>query len=438
MFGILRPCRHSLSDGLAEEWMSHLCGLCLALRDGHGQMSRMATNHDGLVVSVLATAQSRERSGSRMAGPCPLRGMRSARVAEGSGADLAATVSLMLASAKVRDHIEDGDGAFARPGVRAVAGRVARRWQQGARTSGEGLGFDGAALALVVDRQREVEREAGEGTDVLTVTAPTEEATAEAFAHTAILTDRPTNHAALHEAGRLFGRIAHLLDAVEDRKEDLEKGAWNPLTATGTGLDRARELCDDAVLGVSLALDEAEFTDDRLVRALLVTELGKAVDRTFSHAGYHGHPGHQGHPGQHGHPGHQGHPQGHPGHAHGPHQGHGAGGHHGHGHGAPGGHGHGGGPGHTGGGGGRRDKGHDESGGCCSGCSCSTPALESPPRRRGPLMGCAAALLMCCTCQFCCRDPHPGPWSGEPRRSWCDYCECCTCCNCCQCCSCCE
>ncbi|MDT0329990.1 DUF5685 family protein [Nocardiopsis lambiniae] len=422
MFGILRPCRHTLPDGLAEEWMSHMCGLCLALRDDHGQASRIATNYDGLVVSVLTAAQAPEQAGTRRAGRCPLRGMRGARVADGAGAHLAAAVSLMLASAKITDHIEDGDGLYARRGVRALAGRVAERWRRGATASGDGLGLDGSALLAVIDRQRDIELSAGPGTDVLTVTAPTEEATGEAFAHTAVLAGRPANAAPLREAGRLFGRVAHLLDAVEDLEEDRARGAWNPLTVTGTDLDRARDLCDGAVLGVRLALAEAVFTEDRLVRALLVRELGRAVERTFSRAGHHphGHPGRYGHPPGHGHPGHHGadHPHGRrdrhrdggTGHAGGP------------------------GPGHPGGG---DSGGHDKGGGSCR-CSCQTPDLRHPPRRRGPIIGCAVALFMCCTCQFCCRDPHPGPWTGEPRSSWCDICECCDCPGCEHCCCCCD
>ena len=450
VFGILRPCRHTLADGLAEEWMSHMCGLCLALRDDHGQASRMATNYDGLVVSVLTAAQSKECAGTRTAGRCPLRGMRSAEVSDGSGAHLAASVSLLLASAKITDHIEDGDGLYGRRGVRALAGRVAERWRRGAQESGAGLGFDGAALVAVVDRQREVELAAGPGTDVLAVTRPTEDATGEAFAHTAVLAGRPANVEPLREAGRLFGRVAHLLDAVEDREEDAAGGAWNPITATGTDLRRVRELCDDAVLGVGLALREAEFDDDRLVRALLERELHRAVERAFAHGGYpgqgHGHPGH-GHPGQ-GHPG-QGYPgQGHPGQGHG-YQGQGYGQH---GHpphqqqrrrredhtdagGGYGGSGDGFGDGFGGGSGGGHGSGGDKDGGkCCGSCSCGTPRQEYPPRKRGVFAGCAVALFMCCTCQFCCRDPHPGPWTGSPRSSWCDCCECCNCCDDCTCC----
>src|SRR5699024_5904302 len=47
----------------------------------------------------------------------------------------------------------------------------------------------------------------------------------------------------------------------------------------------------DALLGVRLALEEVEFVDDRLTRALLVGELHRAVDRVFSHGGHHAHGG---------------------------------------------------------------------------------------------------------------------------------------------------
>ncbi|MCT7356495.1 DUF5685 family protein, partial [Streptomyces sp. 15-116A] len=108
MFGMVRPCRHRLGEKLTAQWMAHLCGLCLALRGDHGQLARVVTNYDGLLISVLTEAQAGSaEAGRRTAGPCPLRGMRTASVAHGEGARLAAAVSLVLASAKVRDHVAD-------------------------------------------------------------------------------------------------------------------------------------------------------------------------------------------------------------------------------------------------------------------------------------------------------------------------------------------
>src|SRR5262249_25582091 len=64
------------------------------------------------------------------------------------------------------------------------------------------------------------------------------------------------------------------------------RGKWNPLAATGTSVEEVRGLCDDAVLGIELALADMEFTDGRLARRLLTKEVRRAVSRTFSGAGH--------------------------------------------------------------------------------------------------------------------------------------------------------
>ncbi|WP_103338719.1 DUF5685 family protein [Amycolatopsis sp. CA-126428] len=529
MFGIIRPCRHRLADDLHADWLAHLCGLCLTLRDEHGQLARVVTNYDGLIISVLVEAQAPRADGRREAGPCPLRGMRTASVARGEGAQLAAAVSLVLAAAKVGDHIEDGDGAFGRRPVAAAARRLAARWTaQGRRTGGQ-VGFDTTVLTEAVEGQGALESSVRPGDSPLLATEPAERATAAAFARTAELAGKPGNAAALAEAGRLFGRVAHLLDAVEDYAADAAAGAWNPLLATGTGPEEARRLCDDAVLGVELALREAEFTEPALVHALLVHELRQAVRRAFGHGLSNGHDGHrhglvaeEGSPFGHGHGSPVGHslsaggrssldhgstrsrgsepaegsPFGHPSSAgecssldHGsrpggaagqqpppgwigrgpapqqhPHQVPPGSGSQPHGFpspgpvpppSAPGGRGPGGpngpgGPGGPGGGGpgGPKDpddpkdpKGPGKSGPYDGkGGGLWYPKFAVPPQKRNFFVGCALTPYMCCTCQFCCRDPYPGPWSGKPV-STCDGCDCgcdggCDCCDCCSCCDC--
>lgn len=350
MFGILRPCQHRLSVTLRTAWWAHLCGLCYALRDEHGQLARAATNYDGLIISALVDAQAPAGEPRRTAGPCPLRAMRTASVSVGAGARLAASASLVLAAAKVRDHVEDGDGAFARRPVAGAARLVASRWARQAADSGRAIGFDTGVLVDAVGRQTSVEAAAGTG-DLLLVTEPTETATGEAFAHTAVLAGRPENAAPLREAGRLFGRVVHLVDAVEDLDEDTRSGVWNPLTATSTSLDEARRLCDDAVLGVRLALAEVGFQDGRLVHALLVHELEQAVIRASAHRGPHIDDG--------------------------------------------------------------------------QGGGLWLPRFRVPARQRGAFAGCGIALFQCCTCQHCCRDPWPGPWSGTPHESLCGDGGCC-------------
>ncbi|MET9957410.1 DUF5685 family protein [Streptomyces sp. NPDC006339] len=417
MFGIVRPCAHRLTEGLKTEWMAHLCGLCLALRADHGQLARVVTNYDGLIVSVLTEAQTGlTRAGRRTAGPCPLRAMRTAPVARGEGARLAAAVSLVLASAKIRDHVADRDGLLARRPVAAAARRVARSWDRAGARTGRTLGFDTAVLVDAVDRQTGIEALAGPGTPLLAVTEPTETATAAAFAHTAVLAGRPGNAAPLAEAGRLFGRLAHLLDAVEDQAADAEAGSWNPLTATGTSREEARRLADDALHGIRLALKDVDFADGRLAHVLLAHELRTSIDRAFGTTSCaHGTPG----PGQGPVPGNpygSGAPGPYGGGAPGPYA---SGGGNPYGGGGPpyggGAGGHGGGPGGPGGlppqfgaGGPRR------------------------PEPRGFLAGCAMFTWLFCTCQICCAKEYEGPWSRKKREGCCRDCDCdCPCDSCC-------
>lgn len=385
MFGIIRPCRHRLTEQLHQSWTAHLCGLCLALRDDHGQLARTATNYDGLVVSVLVEAQSAgpgTASGRRTAGPCPLRGMRRASVARGEGARLAAAVSLALASAKVRDHVDDADGAYARRPVALAAGGVADRWGRQSRDGGHALGFDTGVLFDTLAQQPALERSAGLGSSVLLVTAPTEHATSLALEHTAVLAGRPGNRIPLAEIGRLFGRLAHLLDAVEDLSEDQAAGAWNPLVATGTTLAEAERLCHDAVRGIRLALRDVEFTDGALAHRLLGHETAAAVKRTFGHAASTSAAASWGGPP----------PQGTP---------------------SPFG------PQHPMGGG---------------------PNGFGAPRRRNPVAGCAMWALLCCTCQACCREDYEDPCNGRRRQGPCSDLDCCDCCDCdcCECAECCD
>ncbi|MYX99850.1 hypothetical protein GT045_34885 [Streptomyces sp. SID486] len=420
-----------------------MCGLCLALRRDHGQFARLVTNYDGLLVSVLTEAQNGPVSGTRRtAGPCALRGMRTASVAQGDGARLAAAVSLVLASAKVRDHVADRDGLLARGPAAAAARRVAAGWGRAGERGGAAVGFDTAVLVDAVDRQLGIETLAGPGTPILTVTEPTETATAAAFAHTAVLAGRPGNAVPLAEAGRLFGRLAHLLDAVQDQGADALSGAWNPLTATGTTLAEARRLADDALHGIRLALRECAFRESGLVHLLLVHELRRSVDRAFGTApvcaahqpgtpqGPYG-PGTPQPQGPYG----PGTPQG-PYGAGGPQAGggpYGAGNPYATGNpysdGIPGAGAY---PqaggGHPGGGGGF-------GGGGFGGGFGPEPAKG----KRGFWAGCGMFFALFCSCKMCCAEEYEGPWSRKKRSGCCQSCDCscpggCDGCDCCDCC----
>lgn len=290
-----------------------MCGLCLGLRDGHGQLARATTNVDAIVLSVLTEAQSASAVERSQAGRCALRGMRRASVASANspGVRLAATASLLLASAKIRDHVDDGDAAVL---ARTPMAKAAGRWAGQARVSAQLIGLDVEPLVAALDAQTRLEQAArnltavaagasgdhvastdwprslvtasywraamGDRTDSLArLTAPTQLCASEFFAHTAVLGDRPDNVDALRTAGWQFGRIAHLADAVQDYETDLARGRFNPLAATGTTMPQAYDLLRESDSRLREAVAEAELDAVPTVRWMLLDPLTSVLRR---------------------------------------------------------------------------------------------------------------------------------------------------------------
>ncbi|MEU8895456.1 DUF5685 family protein [Nocardia sp. NPDC048505] len=374
---MLKPCSHGAEKyGIdPAQWRAHMCGLCLGLRDGQGQVARTATNTDAIVLSVLTEAQLDAPMRRTTAGRCALRGMQRAEVAaaDSPGVLLASTAALLLGSAKLRDHVADRDGSVL---TRRPMGRVSTRWANGARVQAGRIGLDVEPLVAAIASQSAVEAEA---TSLDELTAPTQLCAAEFFAHTAVLADRPDNIEPLRTAGRHFGRIAHLADAVEDFDDDRAHGRFNPLAATGTALPDAYDLLRESDSALRRAVATAELRDVPVVRwilldplSALLRRLGSGVGAPIVHACKTSHASAQQQPG---------------------------------------------GPIHL-------------------------PPHRRPPRRgpRRPGIGESLALVLgvYCTGYACCAD-HRSPCSGEEQPAWYkqDPCGCADCCSSCgECCSC--
>lgn len=272
----MRPCRHSLGPELTARWQAHLCGLCLTLRDTAGQAQRVLTGYDVLLLSVLVEAQA-GAARTTTAGPCALRGFATAEVvASGTGAaKLAAAGALLSAGAGLDDKVADGDlPAAAGPAGRRVAARLVRRGSVLARA----VGLDPTAVLAAPERAAAAER-CGGGLEQLL--APTGEAVAALFAHTSVVAGTPERAPQLARAGDAFGRLVHLLDAVDDRVEDAAAGRFNPLVATSTRAEDAGALAGRLVAEVEAALAEADLADRTLTDVLLGSELHAAVHRAL-------------------------------------------------------------------------------------------------------------------------------------------------------------
>ncbi|MEU4809468.1 DUF5685 family protein [Nocardia fluminea] len=381
VFGVLKPCAHGAAKyGIDPgQWQAHMCGLCLGLRDGHGQLARAATNTDAIVLSVLTEAQSGPAARTT-AGPCPLRGMKRASVvaANAPGVRLAATASLLLGAAKIGDHVDDGDaGVLARRPMR----RVSNAWAERAQQQADLIGLDVRPMLSAIAGQSALESRAmAAGTqggairprEVITLeelTGPTQLCAATLFGHTATLAGRPENVAALREIGRHVGRIAHLADAIEDLERDRARGRFNPLDATGTDMPRAYDLLRESESRIRRAASEAELDQLPTVRwalldplASLLRGLGRGLGIAVGHACRTSVTAQQ----------------------HSPYE-------------------------------------------------FPSPPGRRPPIRPGPFKASGLVLGVYCTGMACCVD-HTSPCTGEQKDAWAKNCDCGSCCDCGECC----
>ncbi len=182
-----------MAPGERQEWTGHVCGL--SLKKQYGQFARLTTNYDTDLLSVLYDAQTLQPQ-SGYTGYCPLR--RSFRatviVDENQGVRYAASIALMMAASKIKDHIQDNETGWRY--IQGIATAVADRWMGAAGKTAAALGFAAERIESQVRCQTEIESRSGRGFSFYS--APTELAVGAAFEHTAVLSDRPDNRGTLY------------------------------------------------------------------------------------------------------------------------------------------------------------------------------------------------------------------------------------------------
>ena len=186
----------------------------------------------------------------------------------------AAGIALLIAAAKLWDHVQDGDGL---PGpLLPPAGRLARSRLAAAEKRLSGLGFDAGQVCRQLEAQASVESRPGMA--FFAYSRPTELAVGAVFAHTAVLAQQPANFDPLYEMGRSFGRILLLLDSAQDYDADLLQGRFNALAAAHPGEGRqpeAQEIFRRAHADLRQGYAALALPQPGLLPALLLSGLGR-------------------------------------------------------------------------------------------------------------------------------------------------------------------
>ena len=289
MFGFVAADAGALSEEEKERYRAVYCGLCLALRDRYGQLSRACLTYD-LTFFVLLCNSLHEPVETQGASHCV---MHPAPAAPRPWAldliDYAADLSVALAYHKVLDDVADDGDLKARAAERLLAGAYERAPGMHPRAvrrdrAGHG-GHPGHRRGRAQQRRCSFSGGAGtacdspfsaDATDAVLAFDP--DAAAHEFGR---MLGRLFAHnqgfwaETMEELGRGLGRFIYLMDAAVDFADDAETGSYNPFVALGSDAEAMRATLALAAADAAVPYERLPLVQDaHLMDSILFRRLG--------------------------------------------------------------------------------------------------------------------------------------------------------------------
>lgn len=220
MFGYIIPAKEPLSEPQQARYRATYCGLCRALGQEYGQLSRMLLSYD---ITFLALLLGQEHAGALETSQihCPAKlGRRVCACETDARFRHCADVSLILTYWQLRDAVQD-DGALKGLPPRAASGLLRRAYHQAAQRLPEFDAITRRALAQL--RELELRGE------------PSLDRTADCFAAILKAAAAPiedqTRRRVVEQILYHVGRWIYLIDAWDDMEKDKKSGQYNAVIA---------------------------------------------------------------------------------------------------------------------------------------------------------------------------------------------------------------
>ncbi len=227
MFGFVVADAGALSEKEKERYRAVYCGLCLALRDRYGQLSRACLTYD-LTFFVLLCNSLHEPAETQGASHCMMHPTPAAPRpwARSAWTDYAADLSVALAYHKVLDDVADDGDLKARAAERLLAGA----YEQARTRIPEQCAEIERTMAVI----RAIEQ-GGAADDPDAAAHEFGRMLGRLFAR-----DQGFWTAAMEELGCGLGRFIYLMDAAVDFDDDAASGSYNPFVALGSDAEAVR------------------------------------------------------------------------------------------------------------------------------------------------------------------------------------------------------
>ncbi|WP_270356195.1 DUF5685 family protein [Adlercreutzia equolifaciens] len=227
MFGFVAADAGALSEEEKERYRAVYCGLCFALRDRYGQLSRACLTYD-LTFFVLLCNSLHEPAETQGASHCVMHPAPTPPRpwARSAWTDYAADLSVALAYHKVLDDIADDGDLKARAAERLLAGA----YEQARTRIPEQCAEIERTMAVI----RAIEQ-GGAADDPDAAAHEFGRMLGRLFAR-----DQGFWTAAMEELGCGLGRFIYLMDAAVDFDDDAASGSYNPFVALGSDAEAVR------------------------------------------------------------------------------------------------------------------------------------------------------------------------------------------------------
>lgn len=225
MFGYVKPYKPDLRMREFDLYQAVYCGLCKQLGQLFGPLARLTLSYDFTFLAVVSLAAAPGCAGFKR-GRCAANPLKKKNcLSPCDDLSFAASAAMILFYYKVRDNIQD-EGFIKRLGSRLILPYAGRVRKKAARLYPE---LDKIACSIM-EEQDKVEHSTDTSTD--RAADPTAKALGRIFEllkkqHAGGHADEAQSRV-LYRMGYQLGRWIYFMDALDDLKQDVSRGGYNP------------------------------------------------------------------------------------------------------------------------------------------------------------------------------------------------------------------
>lgn len=296
MFGFVMADAGALSEDEKERYRAVYCGLCLALRDRYGQLSRACLTYD-LTFFVLLCNSLHEPAETQGASHCVMHPAPAAPRpwARSAWTDYAADLSVALAYHKALDDVADDGDLKARAAERLLAGAYERARARIPEQCAE-IERAMAAIRAIEGAERNNTPALSDSTETACVSPLSADATDTALAFDPDAAAREFGRMlgrlfahnqgfwteAMEELGRGLGRFIYLMDAAVDFNDDAASGSYNPFVTLGSDAEAMRATLSLAAADAAAPYERLPLVQDaHLMDAILYSGVWAQFNKAY-------------------------------------------------------------------------------------------------------------------------------------------------------------